>query len=201
MAKLEFKSEGLGDRAVELRLGVNRLGRAPDNDIQVDDSTVSGTHCEVTVGCGQILVRDCGSTNGTFLDGTPIQDAILLSGQTLRLGDVELLVADTSIPISIPKFELPATPPPVMLADGAVFCRRHRANPATYRCQHCGELLCEQCIHLLRRRGGKLLRLCPLCSYPVEAIGGEKKKKKSLFHRLRETTKLLFSRDIGKRNT
>jgi pSer/pThr/pTyr-binding forkhead associated (FHA) protein len=193
MAKLQFKTQGFENHAIELRLGVNRLGRALGNDIQLYDHTVSGTHCEVTVGCGQISVRDCGSTNGTFLDGTLIQDAVLHPGQALRLGDVELLVTDISVPVSIPKFDLPLSPHPVMLSNGSVLCRRHRTSQATYRCQHCNELLCEECIHLLRRRGGKLLHLCPSCSYPVEPIGGEKKKKKSFFCRLRETTKLFFS--------
>jgi pSer/pThr/pTyr-binding forkhead associated (FHA) protein len=149
------------------------------------------------LGCGEVSVRDCGSTNGTFLDGTPVQDARLLPGQTLRLGDVELLVDDIDVPVNIPKFERPVAAPPVMLTDGSVICRRHHASLVTYQCEHCGELLCEHCLHLLRRRGGKLLRLCPLCSYPVERIGGEKKKKKSFIARLKETTRLFFSRATG----
>src|SRR5215471_7897976 len=108
MAKLRFKTPGFEERAVELRLGKNRLGRAADNDVHIEDLTVSGTHCEILLGCGDLSVRDCGSTNGTFVDGTPIQNAVLLPGQILRLGDVELLVADTEVPISIPKFEVPA---------------------------------------------------------------------------------------------
>jgi pSer/pThr/pTyr-binding forkhead associated (FHA) protein len=198
MARLECKTAGFEERIVELKLGISRLGRAPDNDVQLEHPTVSGNHCEIQVGCGQVSVRDCGSTNGTFLDGTPIQDAILLPGQTLCLGDVELLVADTEVPISIPRFELPTAAQPVVLSNGSVVCRRHRFNLATYQCMHCHELLCEECIHRLRRREGKLLCLCPLCSYPVEVIGGEKKKKKSLFSRLRETAKIFFSRAIGK---
>lgn len=200
MARLEFKTAGFEERAVELRLGINRLGRAADSDVYLEHPTVSGAHCEVVLGCGQLSVRDCGSTNGTFVDGTPVQEAILLPGQTLRVGDVELLVAETEVPVSIPKFEPASTAPapPVMLPNGSVLCRRHRDSLATYRCQHCHELLCDECIHWLRRRGGKLLCLCPLCSYPVEAIDGRKKKKKSLLSRLRETTKLIFCRAFGK---
>jgi pSer/pThr/pTyr-binding forkhead associated (FHA) protein len=198
MAKLQFRTAGFEERAVELKLGINRLGRAPDSDVCLEHPTVSGTHCEVRLGCGQMSVRDCGSTNGTFVDGTPVQDATLLRGQTLRLGDVELLVTDTEVPIGIPKFEVPIAAPPIMLPNGSVTCRRHRASPAAYQCRHCREMLCEDCIHRLRRRGGKLLRLCPLCSYPVEAIGGEKKKRKSILKRLQETTRLFFSRTISK---
>jgi pSer/pThr/pTyr-binding forkhead associated (FHA) protein len=194
MARLEFKLSGFERRVVELKLGITRLGRAPDSDVRVDDLTVSATHCEVLLGCGRVSVRDCGSTNGTFVDGIPVQDAVLLPGETLRLGDVELVVADTEIPISIPKFEPPTAAPPVLLSNGSATCRRHRLNVAVYRCQHCHELLCDECIHRLRRRGGKLLCLCPLCSYPAEAIGGEDRKKKSFLNRLRETTKLLLNR-------
>jgi FHA domain-containing protein len=195
MAKLQFKTTDCEPRIVELKLGVNRLGRCPGSDLQLEHQSVSGIHCEVTLGCGKITLRDCGSTNGTFLDEVPVREATLHSGQKLRLGEVELLVVDTEVPVTIPQFEVVTTPPaPITLANGSVLCRQHPSHLATYRCQHCQEIWCIQCIHRLRRRGGKLLSLCPGCSYPVELIGGEVKKKKSLFRRLRETTKLLFSR-------
>src|SRR5690242_19619585 len=104
MAKLEIKTAGLGHQVIELRLGVNRLGRAADNDVQLEHPSVSATHCELLLGCGPIAVRDCGSTNGTFVDGAPVQTATLLAGQTLRLGGVELLLADAQVPVSIPRF-------------------------------------------------------------------------------------------------
>lgn len=192
MAKLQFKTSGFEERAIELRPGKNRLGRAPDSDILIEDPTVSSTHCELVLGCNQLSVRDCCSTNGTFVDGTAVGEAKLFAGQILRLGDVELLVKDTEVPISIPTFKVPVAAPPVVLFDGSILCRRHRTGLVSYRCGHCGELLCEQCIHRLRRRGGNLLLLCPLCSYRVEPIGGEKKRKQSLLNRLRETTKLFF---------
>ena len=195
MAKLQFKTAENETRIIELKLGLNRLGRCPRSDLQLEDQTVSGTHCEVMLGCGQITVRDCGSTNGTFLDDVPVLDATLRLGQTLRLGAVELQVLDTEVPVTIPKFEVSTVPsPPVMLSDGSVVCAQHPSNLATYRCQHCHEIWCIRCIHRLRRRGGKSLCLCPRCSYPVEPIRGEAKKKRSLLCRLRETTKLFFTR-------
>lgn len=198
MARLECKTAGIEPRLVELKLGVNRLGRSPENDVCLNHLTVSSVHCEVVLGCGQVSVRDCSSTNGTFMDGIPVREAILLPGQTLRLGDVELVMANADMPVSIPKFEVASVPPPVMLSDGHLLCRQHRVSVLTYRCPHCGELLCDHCIHRLRRRGGKQLCLCPLCSYPVEAIGAEKKAKKSLLKRLCETTKLFFGRAVSK---
>lgn len=193
MAKLELKTNTRAAHSFELRPGTNRLGRTTDCDVSIDHPTVSATHCEVLLGCGGLSVRDCGSTNGTFVDGTPVQEAVLLRGQTLRLGEVEFRVADTEIPISIPKFEVPVATAPVVLANGAVLCRRHRANVTVYECHHCHELLCEDCLHRLRRRGGKLLCLCPHCSCPVETTRGAKKKP-SLLRRFLQTTKILFRR-------
>jgi len=42
------------------------------------------------VGGTSALVKDIGSTNGTFINQFPIQEAVLQSGQTLQLGNVEM---------------------------------------------------------------------------------------------------------------
>ena len=43
MARLLIKTEGLENRTLELRLGVNRVGRDPDCDFPIDHPTVSST--------------------------------------------------------------------------------------------------------------------------------------------------------------
>ncbi|HLH55544.1 MAG TPA: FHA domain-containing protein [Verrucomicrobiae bacterium] len=193
MAKLLCKTSGTEFRAAELKPGVNRLGRSPENDLHLNHLSVSSNHCEIILDCSRVSVRDCGSTNGTFLDGNPVREAVLLAGQTLRVGEVELLVVDTQPSVTIPRFDCRIGAVPALLPHGGLSCRHHRGNELVYSCQHCGELLCEHCIHLLRRRGGKLLRLCPRCSYPVELIGGQKQVKKSFLKRLFETTRMFFS--------
>ena len=55
--------------------------------------------------------------------------------------------------------------------------------------------MCETCVSKLRRRGGKVLKLCPLCSHQVELIGGEKKKKRGFLDLLQKTIKLPLVRD------
>ena len=104
MAKLLITSEGFKGKVIELNLGVNRFGRVQGNDFQIEHPTISGKHCEIVLGDGELIVRDCGSTNGTFIDGEPIGEAKLSTGQTLRLGDVEFFVETTSVNIAIPKF-------------------------------------------------------------------------------------------------
>ncbi len=193
MARLLLKSNGLDDLFIELKLGVNRLGRSPANDFAIDDPTVSARHCEIALDDKGIRVHDCDSTNGTYIDGQPVSDGRLVAGQVLRLGEIELLVESTNFNIAIPRFELPCQPaPPVVLSDGSLICPRHVGSQARYQCTHCREVMCETCVHRLRRRGGKFLTLCPLCSHQCELIGGEKKTKRPLFAFLRETIKLHF---------
>ena len=74
----------------ELEPGFNTLGRNPTNDFRVHDVTVSSFHCEIVVSEGSVLVRDLGSTNGTYIEGQPIQEAPLSPGQILRLGSADL---------------------------------------------------------------------------------------------------------------
>lgn len=64
------------------------LGRAPDNDIAVQDSQggVSGHHATIRFTEGTWLLADSGSTNGTFVDGAKIAGGHpLKSGEVIRL--------------------------------------------------------------------------------------------------------------------
>ena len=194
MARLLITSPGFHDQVIELRLGTNRFGRSQANDFQIDHPTISGKHCEITLTEHELVLRDCQSTNGTFIGEEPVTEAVLVAGQKLRLGDVELLVENTDVTVAIPKFELPRPAPPVVLTDGSLICPRHRHAKATHQCTHCREVMCDECVHHLRRRGGKVLKLCPLCSHKCVRIGGEKPKKKTFLGFLHKTVKLPFLR-------
>jgi hypothetical protein len=192
MATLIMKSAELGDRVIELNLRVNRFGRSPESDIQIEHPTVSSRHCEIVLADDGVLVRDCASANGTYVGGERVQEARLSAGQTLHLGEIELLVETTDVTIAIPKFDLPRPAPPVVLFDGCLICPRHPKARATHQCTHCREVLCDACVHWIRRRGGKLMKFCPLCSHPCVPLGGEKKKKKSRLADWLKTVKLPF---------
>jgi pSer/pThr/pTyr-binding forkhead associated (FHA) protein len=200
MAKLLVKTEGLGLPAMDLRLGVNRVGREPECEFCLDHPTISSLHCELALSNDGVYVRDCSSTNGTFINGQPVMEAWLDPGQTLRLGDVELFVESTEANIAIPKYERPrqVLPPPVVRPDGVVTCRRHAETAATFRCPACQEVMCNACIHVLRRRGGPPHFMCILCSHECDPIRGEQpKKKKGFFGMLQDTVKLKFKHPFG----
>ena len=192
MARLLIKT-GYGEPTVcELRLGVNRFGRHPESEFPIDHPTISATHCEMILTAEGVLLRDCGSTNGTFINDARVKEARLQPGQTVRLGDVEILIETTDARIAIPELDRPISAPPVVLADGTILCPRHPESRATYRCTHCHEVLCDACVHRMRRTGGKTFRLCALCSHAAEYIGPERRKKKSLLKLLNKTIKLPF---------
>jgi adenylate cyclase len=103
----------------ELKGGLNSLGRNPTNDFRVSDPSVSSFHCEVEVTAEFVLVRDLGSTNGTFVDGQRIKEAILKPGYLLRLGSAELKLEDQAIRIAIPVSPAEPVPAPAVHQDGA----------------------------------------------------------------------------------
>jgi hypothetical protein len=190
LARLLIKSEGLEGQVIVLKLGINRLGRNPSNDHVVEHPTVSGLHCELTCVDGTILVRDCESTNGTFFRGDRIHEVSLSAGQTFFMGDVELLVETTEISISVPHIEVILPAPPVVKQDGSLECPRHPDASVTHQCTNCKEVMCKDCVRRIRRRGGKLLELCPLCSSRCVQINAPRKKKKSLLGFFTKTAKM-----------
>ena len=180
---------------MELRLGVNRIGRDPNCDFSIAHSTLSGIHCELEVRAEGVLLRDCGSTNGTFVNGDPVQEAWLSRGQEVKLGDVELFVESTEVNVAIPQYDRNHPKPPALLEDGAVACSHHPQEPATYRCTNCKDVMCNHCVRIMRIKGGHPLFLCPSCSNKCEPIPGlvTAAKKKGFFARLADTVKLRFS--------
>lgn len=197
MARLSVKTDGLNAKLLDLKLGANRVGRHPDNDFTIDHSTVSSIHCEMVLKDNGVILRDLESTNGTFVNGERVREVELAPGQTVRLGDVELLVETTDAKIAIPAFSNPELPaPPKVRTDGAMMCARHEHAAVTHQCTACKEFMCGACVHRLRRKGGKkTLMLCPVCSGTVEIIGGPAKtKKKSFLERMvGETVKMKLS--------
>jgi pSer/pThr/pTyr-binding forkhead associated (FHA) protein len=202
MARLLVKMEGMKNQTLELRLGVNQIGRSPESDFPINHPTVSVNHCQIVLSNDGVMIRDCGSTNGTFVNGDQVREAWLLPGQTVNLGDVELFVESTEVNVAIPQFERDRPRPPVVLPDGIILCPRHSRAQATYRCTHCNEVMCNECVHVLRLKGGEPLFLCPLCSHKCTPIPTLLlKKKKGILGFLQDTVKLRFGHSAGRDKT
>ena len=195
MARLLIKTAGLGAQAIELQMGVNHVGRDPDCEQFLDHHMVSSLHCELSLTHDGVYLRDCDSTNGTFLDGEPVKEAWLRPGQELRLGDVELCVESVDAAIAIPEIKREAAPPKAIEENGELHCVRHPDRKITFKCTHCTEVMCNACVHVMKRQGGQPLYLCRVCSHKCERIEiVQEKKKQGFFGFLQETVKLTFNR-------
>ena len=67
------------------------IGRSPDNDIFLDDVTVSRKHAVLVQTGGELKIEDLGSLNGTFVNRRRIDSAVRLeSGDEVQIGKYRL---------------------------------------------------------------------------------------------------------------
>lgn len=69
-----------------------RIGRSKENEIFVVDPSVSRNHAVLEVRDGRLVVRDTGSTNGTFVNGSRVQLRTLNHGDVVAFGKTQFLV-------------------------------------------------------------------------------------------------------------
>ena len=72
---------------------VKTIGRSPGAEFIVEAALVSRLHCQLTATKDSLQVKDLGSTNGTFVNGTRVTTAELRDGDKLSVGRLELLVS------------------------------------------------------------------------------------------------------------
>ncbi|GAB3502775.1 FHA domain-containing protein [Amycolatopsis cihanbeyliensis] len=70
--------------------GVTVIGRGPDSDIQLDDTTVSRRHVEFRRTGDRVVLHDAGSLNGTYLNREPVTQAELADGDEIWAGKFHL---------------------------------------------------------------------------------------------------------------
>ncbi|HUJ14404.1 MAG TPA: SpoIIE family protein phosphatase [Thermoanaerobaculia bacterium] len=76
----------------ELRRETISIGRASDCTIPIKDRYLSRKHAEIAPVNGSWILKDCGSANGTFLNGMRVdRDRQLHTGDRIRLGDTEIV--------------------------------------------------------------------------------------------------------------
>lgn len=72
------------------------IGRAGDNDIQLDDEMVSKNHCRIIMQGDNFLIEDLASSNGTIVNGDQVNSYMLQDGDKLFLGQTTLLFRKAS---------------------------------------------------------------------------------------------------------
>lgn len=88
---LEATNAGLEGRRFSLRAGRQTIGRRDDNDIVIGDLSVSSTHAWIVNQQGHYVIMNTLSTNGTFVNGQRVHEAVIQHGDRIRLGQVEFV--------------------------------------------------------------------------------------------------------------
>lgn len=91
MAKIIINRENFKVDEKELDHGTLRIGRSKDNDLRIDDPTVSGHHAQIVTVFDSSYVEDLGSTNGTFINGERAKTHTLHNGDVLTIGHYQIL--------------------------------------------------------------------------------------------------------------
>src|ERR1051325_2863573 len=116
-----------------LKPGLNRIGRGDNNDFKVPHGSVSGSHCEINISSAGALLKDVGSTNGTFVDRAPVREALIHSGQHIQLGSVDMVFESATpegVVASPPAVATVRLAPPAVAIPTARAARTAAAIPA-----------------------------------------------------------------------
>lgn len=106
---LQFEKESL--KEVPLGTRPVTIGRAPDNDIQIDNLAVSNYHARVYVEAGSLVVEDLNSLNGSFLNDMRVERAMLKDGDKILIGKHQIIV-DQTHDVAAPAGEMRKAPAP-----------------------------------------------------------------------------------------
>lgn len=77
------------------------LGRRQDCQLRIPTKDISRQHCVLQMQDKALVVKDLGSSNGTFINGKRIAEAELKAGDRLRVGPVTFVVQIDGKPANI----------------------------------------------------------------------------------------------------
>lgn len=144
MPKIVVLSEGFTGRTFELKSERTTVGRVDDNDFCIPEQSVSSRHCEILLRGNDVLLKDLGSTNGSFIAGSQVTEGTIKQGQIFRLGNVQCrLEGDQPAPpakktidqtvvltqgVKLNELETDAAKPTAFATDSTFAKRTNKAN-------------------------------------------------------------------------
>ena len=92
VAEAQLLSEADNGQAVNFRLtALTYIGRSEDNQLRLLDPGVSRRHVLVMATPGGYTIRDLGSQNGTYVNGTRVDESPLTDGDRITIGEINLV--------------------------------------------------------------------------------------------------------------
>ena len=105
MAKLVLSQDGIVTREFPIEEEEIGIGRKASNAIQIEDISISGAHARVIVeknfymdNLKDVYIEDCGSTNGTYVNGKQIKKHMLRHGDVIQIGRHDFKYFDEDAP-------------------------------------------------------------------------------------------------------
>lgn len=89
---LEIIEPKHGERVFRLHRKPVVIGRGNDADIVVRDTKVSRQHLRIELDAGRVMIRDLNSQNGTKVNGRPVQEMEIISGDEIEIGQTTIRV-------------------------------------------------------------------------------------------------------------
>jgi pSer/pThr/pTyr-binding forkhead associated (FHA) protein len=96
MAKLILSLDGDVINEYQLDKNVITIGRRPDNDIHIENLSVSGYHAKVLTILNDSFIEDLESANGTIISNKKITRQPLVNNNSISIGNHELKYINTS---------------------------------------------------------------------------------------------------------
>lgn len=91
--KLKVLRGSSAGKEIAVRVPKFLIGRAEDCQLRANSDALSRKHCVISVSEREVTIRDLGSRNGTFVNGTRIENEQRIQiGDQLRIGPLEFLV-------------------------------------------------------------------------------------------------------------
>ncbi len=127
MALLIGMSSAVKGKKFDLDHDETFVGRQNQNQVPIDDPSISGRHCSIVRDGRKFTLIDLGSTNGTRLNGVKVTKSPLKPKDILQVGSVELMFDGQDVevePVSSETSKIEVTAEPVHIPDNF-----HTASP------------------------------------------------------------------------
>ncbi len=155
---------------IHLKPGINSLGRGEENDFQLNQDSVSTSHCHICVADDRVVIKDLGSANGTFVDHTPVEESVLKPGHKIHIGTVELAYypesGHSAAGVGGPAVQFDKLP---VIFNEHKYCKIHLQTLASYYCDKCRGLFCQICVSS-SPMNGVIHKLCRKCNRDCSPI-------------------------------
>ena len=105
MASLVLSFDGEMRKEFEIIKPRTSIGRRPYHDIAIDNLAVSGDHAAIVRVGNDLVLEDGGSTNGTLVNGAPVEKHPLKHGDVIEIGKYHLKFFDGKTAHTAPEYE------------------------------------------------------------------------------------------------